>query len=238
MADDNDNDRDDNVPSDTGLRHPAEHISAAQFHASPGTEGWHVLYGGAQTLFPTDSLVTGAAFALRIAAIADDLGREPDIDLRANCVAVRTARNPRGRLDRTDAEVARRVSEAGRAWGLAPDASQLQTLQIGVAQYPGVDTQDFWCAALGYELLDDVVADPLRRGPRLWFYDLDKAGRGRTHFDIAVPNDQGESRTRAVLATGGRLSWGDDAPAWWGLASPDNHGVDIAAWGDASDGVL
>jgi 4a-hydroxytetrahydrobiopterin dehydratase len=225
-------------PNDTGTN-LAEHISAAQFHESPGTVGWHVLYGGAQTLFPTDSLATGAKFALLIAAIADDLGREPDIDLRALCVAVRTARNPRGRLDRTDAEVARRVSEAGRELGLAPDASQLQTLQIGVAQYPGVDTQEFWRAALGYELLeDDVVADPLRRGPRLWFYDLDKPGRGRSHFDIAVPNAQGQSRVDAVLATGGRLSWGDDAPAWWGLASPDNHGIDIAAWGDAHDGVL
>lgn len=25
------------------------------------------------------------------------------------------------------------------------------------------------------------------------------------------------------------------APAWWSLASPDNHGVDIAAWADSSD---
>jgi 4a-hydroxytetrahydrobiopterin dehydratase len=224
-------------PNDTA-QHPAEHISAAQFHASPGTAGWHVLYGGAQTIFPTDSLGTGAAFALRIAAIADELGREPDIDLRAHCVAVRTARNPRGRLDRTDAEVARRVSAAADELGLTPDDSQLQTLQIGVAEYPGVDTREFWCAALGYELVDDVVADPLRRGPRLWFYDLEKPGRGRTHFDIAVPNAQGEARARAVLETGGRLSWGDDAPAWWGLASPDNHGIDIAAWGDVSDGVL
>ncbi|KHK96426.1 hypothetical protein LK09_15885 [Microbacterium mangrovi] len=217
---------------------PEDHISAAQFHASPGTAGWHVLYGGAQTLFPTDSLMIGARFARRVAEVAAGLGRAPDIDLRARCVAVRTARNPRGRLARADAELARLVTEAARESGLAPDASQLQTLQIGVAQYPGVDTQEFWRVVLGYEHLDDVVADPLRRGPRLWFYALDKPGRGRTHFDIAVPNAQGAQRAEAALAAGGRLSWGDDVPAWWGLASPDNHGVDIAAWGDVSEAVL
>jgi 4a-hydroxytetrahydrobiopterin dehydratase len=224
--------------ADRADRSSAEHISAAQFHASPDTQCWHVLYGGAQTLFPVDSLRTAAQFAQRIAAIGAGLGREPDIDLRTNCVAVRTARNARGRLDRTDAELARRVTIAGREFGIAPDPTQVHTLQIGVAQYPGVETQAFWSAALGYEQVEDIVADPLRRGPRLWFYELDKPGRGRTHFDIAVPNAQGEERVQATLATGGRLSWGDDAPAWWGLASPDNHGIDIAAWGDVFDEVL
>ncbi|HKT55191.1 MAG TPA: VOC family protein [Microbacterium sp.] len=215
-----------------------EHISAAQFHAEPGTDGWHVLYGGAQTIYPTDSFATGAEFARRIAATTAEIGREPDIDLRPHSVAVCTARNPRGRLSRTDAEVARRVSAAGRELGLAPDPSQLQTVQIGVAQSAGIETLGFWRAALGYEIVDDVLADPLRRGPRLWFYELDKPGRGRTHLDVAVPNTQGEPRAQAALQHGGRLAWGDDVPAWWGLASADNHSVDIAAWGDVHDGVL
>ncbi|HWT33178.1 MAG TPA: VOC family protein [Microbacterium sp.] len=215
-----------------------ERISAAQFHAEPETDGWHVLYGGAQTVYPTDSYATGAEFARRIAQTAGEIGREPDIDLRPNSVSVCTARNPRGRLSRTDAEVARRVSAAARELGLAPDPSRLQTVQLGVAEFPGVDTRAFWAAALGYEVVDDVLADPLRRGPRLWFYGLDKPGRGRTHVDVAVPHAQGESRAHAALEAGGRLAWDGDAPAWWGLASPDNHGVDIAAWGDVHDGVM
>lgn len=216
----------------------AEHISAQQFHEAVGTDGWHVLYGGAQAIFPTDSLQTGAEFALRTADAAAELGREPDIDLRPNAVAVCTARNRRGRLDRVDVEVARRVSAIGHGMGLAPDASRLQTIQIGVAQADGVDTSGFWLAALGYERVDDVIADPLRRGPRLWFYELDRPGRGRTHIDVAVPNDQGASRAEAALAAGGRLANGDDVPAWWGLASADNHSVDIAAWGDVSEQVM
>jgi 4a-hydroxytetrahydrobiopterin dehydratase len=216
----------------------AEHISAAQFHEAPGTDGWHVLYGGAQAIFPTDSLQTGAAFAQQVAEAAAGLGREPDIDLRPHAVAVCTARNRRGRLDRVDAEVARQVSAIGHGMGLAPDASRLQAIQIGVAEAAGVDTSEFWCAALGYERIEDVLADPLRRGPRVWFYELDNPGRGRTHIDVAVPNDQGASRAEAALAAGGRLAHGDDVPAWWGLASPDNHSVDIAAWGDASEQVM
>jgi 4a-hydroxytetrahydrobiopterin dehydratase len=215
-----------------------EHISAAQFHASPGTEGWHVLYGGAQAIFPTDSLQTGAEFALQVADAAARLGREPDIDLRPRAVAVCTARNRRGRLDRLDAEVARQVSAIGLGMAIAPDATRLQTIQIGVAQAAGLDTSEFWRAALGYERVDEVLADPLRRGPRLWFYELDKPGRGRTHIDVAVPNGQGAARAEAALAEGGRLANGADAPAWWGLASADNHSVDIAAWGDASEQVL
>ncbi len=35
---------------------------------------------------------------------------------------------------------------------------------------------------------------------------------------------------------GGRLADESHAPHWWTLASPENHGVDIAAWPDFEDG--
>lgn len=41
-------------------------LTASAFHAEPGTEGWHVLYGGAQTIFPTGSFAVGAALVARI----------------------------------------------------------------------------------------------------------------------------------------------------------------------------
>ena len=34
---------------------------------------------------------------------------------------------------------------------------------------------------------------------------------------------------------GGRLADGTHVPQWWTLASPENHGVDIAAWPDFED---
>jgi 4a-hydroxytetrahydrobiopterin dehydratase len=39
----------------------------------------------------------------------------------------------------------------------------------------------------------------------------------------------------AALAAGGRLADDSHAPAGWSLASPDNHGVDIASWTDTYD---
>ena len=208
------------------------YISAKQFHDEPGTEGWHVLYGGAQTVFPTGTFALGVEFIGRIAAQAGDIGREPDVDLRPEAVVVRTAATPTGRLDAADAELARRVSAIARELGLAPDPSRLSTIQIAVAEADGVSTRDFWAAALGYESVGSFVADPLRRGPRMWFDEIRKPGRGRTHIDVAVPNGRAEVQVAAVIAAGGRLANDSHVPEWWTMASPDNHGVDIAAWGD------
>ena len=62
-----------------------------------------------------------------------------------------------------------------------------------------------------------------------------KPGRGRIHIDVSVPADQAEGRVAAALAAGGRLADDSHAPNWWTLASPENHGVDIAAWPDFED---
>ena len=55
------------------------------------------------------------------------------------------------------------------------------------------------------------------------------------HIDVSVPADQAEARVAAALKAGGRLADGTHAPHWWTLASPENHGVDIAAWPDFED---
>ncbi len=76
-----------------------------------------------------------------------------------------------------------------------------------------------------------------RRNPHVSFQRLrpPKPGRGRTHIDVSVPADQAEARVAAALAAGGRLADATHAPHWWTLASPENHGVDIAAWPDFDD---
>ncbi len=43
------------------------------------------------------------------------------------------------------------------------------------------------------------------------------------------------ARVAAAIAAGGRVVDDSHAPGWWTLASPDNHGVDIAAWPDFED---
>ena len=83
---------------------------------------------------------------------------------------------------------------------------------------------------------EDVV-DRHRRNPFVSFQPVHppKPGRGRTHIDVSVPADQAEARVAAAIEAGGRLADASHAPHWWTLASPENHGVDIAAWPDVED---
>ncbi|GMA23300.1 hypothetical protein GCM10025864_10590 [Luteimicrobium album] len=59
-----------------------------------------------------------------------------------------------------------------------------------------------------------------------------RPGRGRTHIDLSLPAELTEERTRAAVATGGRVVSGEFLPRTWTVASPENHGVDIAGWAD------
>ncbi|MBN9153632.1 MAG: 4a-hydroxytetrahydrobiopterin dehydratase [Microbacterium sp.] len=215
-------------------------ITPAEFHSADGVEGWHVLYGGVQAHFPTGSFARGAALVAAVGEIAAALGLEPEIDLRPEGVTVRSSSlGPVQGIGPSDIELARRVSLAAGAVGSRPDDTRLHTLGIAVAQGEGADTRDFWLAVLGYVRRNDaVIIDPHGRGPRFWFDEVRSGatGRGRTHVDVAVPNEHAEARVAAAVAAGGRVAIDEDAPNWWGLASSDNHSVDIAGWVDVWDG--
>ena len=213
-------------------------ITGRGFHEAGGVDDWRVLFWGAYAFFRVPSFGEGARFVAAIAEIADATGHYPDVDLRPEGVTVRTFSRDDGALSDMDVEVARRISAMARELGLEPDPSQVQVVGIAVAQDRGADVRPFWVAAFGYENLGDEDAiDRHRRNPHLWFHELEppKPGRGRIHIDVSVPADQAEARVAAALAAGGRIADDSHAPGSWTLASPDNHGVDIAAWPDFED---
>jgi 4a-hydroxytetrahydrobiopterin dehydratase len=76
------------------------------------------------------------------------------------------------------------------------------------------------------------VADPLRRGPMLWFQDMDapRPQRNRLHLDVSVPHDQARARVAAALAAGGRLVDDSHAPSWWVLADAEGNEARVATW--------
>jgi 4a-hydroxytetrahydrobiopterin dehydratase len=216
---------------------PGPRMTAKEFHDRPGVEDWRVLYWGAHAFYACDGFAHAARLVGAIAEVVAELGHEPDVDVRPHGITLRTFTHRNGSLSAIDAELARRVSEAVRAAGGRPDPAQLMVLGLAVAQDRGADVRPFWSAVLGYEHVDDADAiDPHRRNPHVWVHELDppKPGRGRTHIDISVPADQAQARVDAALAAGGRLV---DASAhgWWTIASPENHGIDIAAWPDVED---
>lgn len=213
--------------------------TARAFHEADGVEDWRILFSGAHAHFRVGSFEEAARFVAAIAEAAEAVGHFPDVDVRPEGVTVRTASGDYGALSERDVQLARRVSDEARNLGLEVDPSQVQVVGIAVAQDVDSDVGPFWAAALGYRSLgpkEDVV-DRHRRNPYVSFQTLHppKAGRGRTHIDVSVPADQAEARVAAALEAGGRLVDDTHAPHWWTLASPENHGVDIAAWPDFED---
>lgn len=213
--------------------------TAKAFHAAAGVEDWRILFSGAHAYFPVGSFAEAARFVAAIADVAEAVGHAPDVDVRPEGVTVRTASGDYGALSQRDVDLARRISAAARSLGIESDPSQVQVVGIAVAQDADADVGPFWAAALGYRSLgpkEDVV-DRHRRNPYVSFQPLHppRPGRGRTHIDVSVPADQAEARVAAALDAGGRLADASNAPMWWTVASPDNHGVDIAAWPDVED---
>lgn len=215
----------------------AERLTAKAFHDAGGVDDWRVLFWGAHAFFATESFRQGTEFVAALGVIADELDHHPDVDLRPEGVTVKTFTEINGRMSDKDVDLARRVSALAAEHGLEADPSQLRVVGVAVAQDSGADVRPFWAAVLGYDYLDDTDAiDPARRNPHFMFHELNppKPGRGRFHIDVSVPADQAQARVDAAIAAGGRLVK-DNGPHWWTLASPENHGVDVAAWQDIED---
>ena len=214
-------------------------LSAAEFHRQAGVAQWRVTAWGPQAVFVSESLAHAARLVPAIVAESDRHSIEPDVDLRPEAIIVRVPYRGADSIPARAAEFAAAVSVAAKELSLRADLTLIQCVDIAVAQHSEVDTRPFWTAALGYEISGEYDSiDPLRRGPQLSFQPnkRDARARGRTHIDVSVPADQAEARVAAALAAGGRLADDSRAPMWWTLASPDNHGVDIAAWTDTYEG--
>jgi 4a-hydroxytetrahydrobiopterin dehydratase len=216
----------------------SEWISAAAFHRAPGVSDWRTTGTGPQAVFTATSLSQAADLIAPVVAAAARFGILPDVDVRPEGVVVRIPYRSSEGIPAAAPAFAAAVSRAAAELLLTPDPSLVQSIGIYVAQHSRADVRPFFEAALGYEAFGDTDAvDPLRCGPQLAFNPItgDAPARGRTHLDVFVPADQARARVDAALAAGGRLVDDSHAPAWWSLASPDNHGVDIASWTDTSD---
>ena len=213
-------------PASTGF-------SSAAFHLQPGVEHWRVTSWGPQACFAATSLGHAAQLVPAIVSAAEEFDVQPDVDLRPEAVVVRIHYRGADEIPAGAPALAAAISQAAAELGLTSAPELISTVDISVAQHSDADSRPFWNAALNYrDYWDTDSIDPLRRGPQLSFQPIDRSSRGRTHIDVSVPADLAQARVDAALAAGGRLVDDSQAPAWWTLASPDNHGIDIASWMD------
>jgi 4a-hydroxytetrahydrobiopterin dehydratase len=214
-----------------------DYISVREFREAEGTRDWPVLSDGATTFFGTDSLTTAARLVEAIAALEGIEDHRPHIDVRPDGVTVRllTMADDWWGMSRRDVELARRISAVAAELGLSADATAVQSVEpivIGAVDIKKV--MPFWQALMGYERRADSphedLVDPRRRGPGIWFEELQgtRNDRNRMHVAVWVPYDQAGARAAAAIAAGGTVIYDKFAPAWWTIADPEGNEADVA----------
>ena len=206
--------------------------------------GWRLILGVLISHVPVSSLAA-AAEAAQI--VVDAVGAEGDghlsIDLHDHRLVLRLHTVAVGAVTGHDLRLAARVTDALRQRGLEAgpgDASVApQNIEIAIDAMDIPAVRPFWRAVTGYvdepgpsDLGDSALLDPLRRGPAIWFQQMDapRPQRNRIHVDVDVPPELAQARIDAALAVGGTLLSADAAPAFWVLADPEGNEACICTW--------
>lgn len=210
---------------------------------------WRQLMG-AMVRYSTASLHRATALATAAARVADAAGKPLIIDIRRDDPAGRVTviidsgkdqqENESFRLDAGFGDLARAVQSAARDLGLVADPdSGLRHLQVAIDAFDIPAVQRFWLAALRYRLdprsfVTDIV-DPRRRGPVVWFQQLDgadearRAQRNRLRLRLAVPQADASTRLASALANGGVIIDGSRALGRWRIADPEGNELELVA---------
>jgi 4a-hydroxytetrahydrobiopterin dehydratase len=206
--------------------------------------GWRLILGVLITHVPVSSL-TAAVHAAGVAvhaAGADGAGHLT-ADLHADRLVLRLHSLEIGAVTDLDLRLAAQVSAALTEHGLRTrpgDATAApQAMEIAIDAMDIAAIRPFWQAVTGYvdapappDLPDNALLDPLRRGPALWFQQMDtpRPQRNRIHLDVDVPAELAGARIDAALAAGGVLVSDAAAPAFWVLADVEGNEVCICTW--------
>ena len=190
----------------------------------PGLADWRLVLGRLVATFRAGSAAGAAALVPRVAELAPSA----DVDLRPPGVLALS-------LPADDVAAAEAVS------AVAADAGLVAEPRVAVATEIAIDAMDiaavrpFWRAVLGYvDDGPDALVHPDRRGPAVWFQQMDapRPQRNRIHVDVAVPADVADERRAAAVAAGGRVVYDLEARAFWVLADPEGNEACICTWED------
>lgn len=212
-----------------------ELVELTRAEASAGAPGWRLLLGRLHLATDWPSFADAVAFVTAVAELAEAAEHHPEVDLRHARVHLALRTHDVGAVTPLDVDVANRISVLVHERGGRPVPGALTQVEIAIDTMDASAILPFWAAVLGYEQLDDdLIVDPQRIGPSVWFQQLDEPRpvRNRIHLDVTVAHDEAEARVAAALAAGGRLVSDERAPAWWVLADADGNEACVCTWQD------
>jgi 4a-hydroxytetrahydrobiopterin dehydratase len=206
--------------------------------------GWRLILGVAVTHVRVPSLAAAAdAASIAVAAAGAEGNGHLTAELHADRVVLRLHTATIGSVSELDLGLARTVTEALAARSLrtepGDEAAVPQAIEIAIDALDIPLVRPFWQAVTGYvdepgppELPDGALLDPLRRGPAIWFQQMDepRPQRNRIHLDVDVAPELAQSRIDAALAAGGTMRNDGAAPAFWVLADPEGNEACICTW--------
>ena len=208
-----------------------DEVTAAQV-VEARLDDWRKLSTALHARFLTGSHRVGLAL---VAAVADLAGDAADVRLTAGLVDVALASPATGRATVRDLDLARQISAAASAQGVAADPGAVTRLELALDTADLAAVGPFWAALLtgsadGVE--GDELVDPTGRVPLLWFQGTDahEEPRQRFHVDLWVAHDVAQQRIEAAVAAGGRVVDDRPAPSYVVLADPEGNKVCVCTF--------
>jgi 4a-hydroxytetrahydrobiopterin dehydratase len=211
---------------------------AAEVSNAEGLDDWRVLARSLHASFATGSFAAGIELAQRIGTAADAANHHPDLTITYPRVLVGLTTHDAGGLTDLDIDLARTISTIAHDVGVEAEPTRPAVLEIAIDALDIPVVRRFWHAVYGLDGSSEVdeLVDPTGQLPTLWFQQMDgpRPQRNRIHLDLLLPPDLVAERTDAVLAAGGRLTYGDEAPSFWVFADPEGNEVCLCTWQPAA----
>ncbi|MEZ5297415.1 MAG: 4a-hydroxytetrahydrobiopterin dehydratase [Ilumatobacteraceae bacterium] len=153
-----------------------ERISATEFDGLDGLDDWRFVLGMIVAEFAMPSFPQGASLVSAIADLAESSAHHPDVQLTyPGVVRVQMTTHAVDGLTILDVDLARAISVAADSLGAEPRPTEVWDLELALDTMDADRIRPFWQAVLGYRAdASGNLVDPQRRGPALWFQQMDE----------------------------------------------------------------
>ncbi|MFP5487043.1 MAG: VOC family protein [Acidimicrobiia bacterium] len=211
-------------------------VTPAELASLDGLDDWRYHLGLIHAEFALGSFPAGSALVEAISAAAEAAVHHPDVSLRyPGVVRVDLTTHAVGSITTLDVDLARTISRLAAEAGAESRPLVTQSIELAIDTMDADRIRPFWKAVLGYTEVDGgTLVDPARRGPVVWFQQMDepRTQRNRFHLDISVPHDVADERIADAVAAGGRVVSDARARAFWVLADADGNEACVCTWQD------